>query len=152
MDLDRIDRHLLNLLQQDNRQSNAQMAETVGLSAPACLQRLKRLRSSGIIKSEVALLDPSVVGHPLTMIVEVELERDRPDLYGRFSRVVDKAPEVTQCYRVTGEVDVVLVVIVADMEAFDSFVQRVLYADSNMRKFRTLISMKRTKFSTALEL
>ncbi len=152
MEMDRIDRHLLNLLQQDNRQTNAQLAELVGLSAPACLQRLKRLRSSGIIQREVALLDPSMVGLPLTMIVEIELERDRPDLYERFSRIVEKAPEVSQCYRVTGEVDVVLVVMVADMAAFDAFVQRVLYADSNMRKFRTLISMKRTKFNTAVDL
>ncbi len=152
MDLDRIDKHLLNLLQQDVRQSNAHLAELVGLSAPACLQRLKRLRNSGIIQREVAILDPATVGQSLTMIVEVELERDRPDLYERFSKVVNKAPEVSQCYRVTGEVDVVLIVSVADMNAFDDFVQRVLYADANMRKFRTLISMKRTKFNTAVEL
>ncbi|MCW8885956.1 MAG: Lrp/AsnC family transcriptional regulator [Motiliproteus sp.] len=152
MHIDRIDRHLLKLLQQNNRQSNAALAEQVGLSAPACLQRLKRLRASGIIEREVALLSPAMAGLPLTMIVEVELERDRPDLYDRFLRAIDKAPEVTQCYKVTGEVDVVLMVTVADMESFEEFVQRVLYAESNMRKFRTLISLKRTKFETAIAL
>ena len=110
MELDRIDRHILNLLQRDNRITNAALAEKVGLSPPACLQRVKRLRASSLIRAEVALLEPKEVGHLLTMIMEVELERDRPDLYERFARSIRQAKEVTQCYQVTGEVDVVLVV------------------------------------------
>ncbi|OMH30255.1 Lrp/AsnC family transcriptional regulator [Motiliproteus sp. MSK22-1] len=152
MELDRIDRHILNLLQRDNRITNAHLAEQVGLSPPACLQRVRRLRSSKLIRADVLLLEPALVGQMLTMIVEVELERDRPDLYERFASSVHQANEVTQCYRVTGEVDVVLVVSVADLQAFEAFVQRVLYAEPNMRKFRTLISLKREKFETAIEL
>ncbi len=152
MELDQTDRMLLNLLQQDNRMTNVRLAEEVGLSPPACLQRLKRLRGSGIIQREVALLDPVIAGRMMTIIVEVELERDRPDLVRPFLQAIGKAPEVTQCYQVTGEVDVVLVVSVADIQAFEVFVHRVLYAESNMRKFRTLISLKRNKFETAIEL
>ena len=152
MELDRIDRHILNLLQQDNSITNAHLAERVGLSPPACLQRVRRIRSSNLIRADVSLLEPTLVGHALTMIVEIEMERDRPELFQRFSRSVEGAGEVTQCYQVTGEVDVVLVVSVPDMQAFESFVQRVIYADPNVRKFRTLISLKRTKFETAIAL
>ncbi len=152
MELDRIDRHILNQLQQDNRISNANLAELVGLSPPACLKRVQRLRENELIVADVSILNPKLVGKPITMIVEIEMERDRPDLYQRFAKMIHAAPEVSQSYQVTGEVDMVLIVDVADMEAFQQFVERVIYAEPNVRKFRTLISMKREKFTTAVNL
>ncbi|WP_163833521.1 Lrp/AsnC family transcriptional regulator [Spartinivicinus ruber] len=151
-ELDRIDRHILNILQQDSSISNVVLADQVGLSPPACLRRVNRLREAGIIYAEVALLDPKKVGYQLNVIVEVELERDRPDLYDQFKRKVLAAEEVTQCYQVTGEVDFILVVVVPDMQAYEAFIQRVLYTEANMRKFRSLISLNRPKFETAIML
>ncbi|MCV6588888.1 MAG: Lrp/AsnC family transcriptional regulator [Marinobacterium sp.] len=148
--MDEIDRHILRQMQQDNRISNQHLADTVGLSPPACLKRVRKLREQGAIIADVAILNPRLAGVPITMIVEVEMERDRVDLSQRFSRAVQQAPEVTQCYQVTGEVDFVLIVSVPDMDAFQAFCERVLYAESNMRKFRTLIAMKRDKFTTTL--
>ncbi|MDE1463902.1 Lrp/AsnC family transcriptional regulator [Spartinivicinus poritis] len=148
--LDQIDRRILNLLQQDSSISNVVLADQVGLSPPACLRRVNRLREIGVICAEVALLDPKKVGYQLNIIVEVELERDRPDLYDQFRRKVLDAQEVTQCYQVTGEVDFILIVVVPDMQAYEAFIQRVLYTETNMRKFRSLISLHRDKFETAV--
>ncbi|RVU30583.1 Lrp/AsnC family transcriptional regulator [Neptunomonas marina] len=152
MPIDNVDKRILMLLQQNSRITNAALAEAVGLSPPACLKRVKRLRDTGVITREVALLDPKLAGQGITMIVEVEVERDRSDLFQQSIRRIRASREVTQCYQVTGEVDFILIVNVESMEAFQAFTERVLYADPNLRKFRTLISMNRIKFTTEVPL
>lgn len=152
MQIDNVDKRILMLLQQNSRITNAALAEAVGLSPPACLKRVKRLRDTGVITREVALLDPKLAGQGITMIVEVEVERDRSDLFQQSIRRIRASREVTQCYQVTGEVDFILIVNVESMEAFQAFTERVLYADPNLRKFRTLISMNRIKFTTEVPL
>ena len=80
------------------------------------------------------------------------MERDRKDLYERFLTRVHATPAVKQCYQVTGESDFVLIVVVPDMDAYDRFCDDVLYADDNMRKFRSMVSRFRNKFDTSLDL
>lgn len=150
--MDRIDKKILNLLQKDNRISNQKLAETVGLSAPACLKRVKKLRESGVIMADVSIVSPQVVGHLINVIVEVEMDRDTLDVYDSFNRQMSACPEVTQCYQVTGEVDFVLVVLVPDMQTYEAFARRELASNANLRKFRSLISLRREKFRTAIEL
>lgn len=150
--MDRIDKKILNLLQKDNRISNQKLAEKVGLSAPACLKRVKKLRESGVIMSDVSIVSPQVVGHLINVIVEVEMDRDTLDVYDSFNRQMSACPEVTQCYQVTGEVDFVLVVLVPDMQTYEAFARRELASNSYLRKFRSLISLRREKFRTAIEL
>lgn len=152
MPLDRIDKHILNQLQQDNRISNQALAEKVGLSAPACLKRVRKLRESGIIMADVSIVNPEAVGHRINVIVEVEMDRDQLDIYEAFNRKMLAAPEVAQCYQVTGEVDFLLMVLVSDMQAYEAFARRELASDPNLRKFRSLISLRREKFQTAIEL
>ncbi|MEZ5626872.1 Lrp/AsnC family transcriptional regulator [Denitromonas sp.] len=152
MSLDRTDRRILAVLQQDAALTNQALAERIGLSPPACLKRVKRLREAGIITRQVALLDPQRVGPLLHIVVEVTMERDRKDLYQRFLRRALAHAAVKQCYQVTGEIDFVLIVVVPDMDAYDRFCDEVLYADDNLRKFRTLVSRFRNKFETALDL
>jgi len=152
MTLDRIDKRILNQLQQDNRISNQALAEKVGLSAPACLKRVRKLRENGVIMADVAIVNPDAVGHRINVIVEVEMDRDQWDIYEAFNRKMLAAPEVSQCYQVTGEVDFLLVVVVPDMQAYEAFARRELASDSNLRKFRSLISLRREKFQTAIEL
>jgi len=150
--LDRLDRRLLGLLQQDAGRTNLALAEAVGLSPPACLKRVRRLEAEGYLTHRVALVDPARCGPLLHIVVEVTMERDDKALYRRF---LDRAAECTavkQCYQVTGEVDFVLIVVVPDMEAYDRVCDAVLYADDNLRKFRTLVSRFRRKFDTALDL
>ncbi len=76
-DLDRLDRRILNHLQRDNQISNVQLAEKIGLSPPACLRRVKRLRKSGAITADVSLLSQEVTGHKINIVVEVEMDRDQ---------------------------------------------------------------------------
>ncbi|WP_293267602.1 Lrp/AsnC family transcriptional regulator [Neptunomonas sp.] len=152
MKLDDTEKRILRLLQTDNNITNLALAEAVGLSAPACLKRVKALRAKGIIEQDVSILNPKLSGIGITIIVEVEMERDRVDLNQVFAKRIANSTEVTQCYQVTGEVDFVLIVNVADMNAFQMFAEKVLYAEPNMRKFRTLISMRRNKFSTQIPL
>ncbi len=150
--LDNIDKKILNQLQRDNKISNQDLAEQVGLSAPACLKRVRKLRESGVIIADVSIINPEVVGHMINVIVEVEMDRDQLDIYDAFKRKISKAPEVSQCYQVTGEVDFLLMVLVPDMQAYEAFARRELASDPNLRKFRSLISLRREKFQTALEL
>jgi len=150
--MDALDRRILDFLQRDASVTNQSLAEEVGLSPSACLKRVKRLRESGIIDRVVALLNPEAIGDSLYFIVEVVMERDHKRLYKRFEERVLAAPEVKQCYQVTGEYDFVLIVSVPDLNAYDRFCDSVVFADDNMRKFRTQLSRKRSKFDTSASL
>lgn len=152
MDIDRIDKRILVALQQDNRIANVDLAERVGLSPPACLKRVKRLRDEKVIARDVAILDPALAGVKMTMIVSVEMERDRREIYQTFRTSILKAPEVTQCYQTSGSYDFVLIVNVTDIKAYETFVERVLHTDLNIRKFHTSVAMRQVKFETAIGL
>jgi len=150
--MDAIDRRILDQLQYDSSLTNQALADEIGLSPSACLKRVNRLRDTGVIERQVALLNPNTLGQTLHMVVEVTMERDKKSLYQRFLTSAVNAPEVKQCYQVTGECDFVLIVTVADLDEYERFCDRVLYADDNMRKFRTLLSRKRHKFDTSIQL
>jgi len=152
LDIDGLDRKILVHLQRNNRMANVELADRVGLSPPACLKRVKRLREFGVITADVSLLNPKLAGSQMCMIVSIEMERDRGDIYQQFRRSINDAKEVTQCYQVTGEYDFVLIVTVAGIEAFEAFVERVLHADLNILKFRTAISIRQVKFTTEIAL
>lgn len=149
MFLDRTDKAILRYLQQDASVSNLQLSSIIGLSPPACLKRVKRLKEEGVIACEIALLDQTKLATCLHMVVNVEMERDRLDLYEKFVKHIKKAPEVKQCYRVTGEIDFVLLVTVENMQDYEAFCHRHLYSEPNMRNFKTHISMNRIKFDTS---
>jgi Lrp/AsnC family leucine-responsive transcriptional regulator len=148
MEIDRIDRKILSVLQKNNRIANVELAEEVGLSPPACLKRVKRLRAGKLIVGDVSIINPSLAGNKMTLIVSVEMERDRGDIYSVFRQSIEKAPEVTQCYQITGGYDFMLIVSVADIQAYERFIERVLHQDRNIRKFHTSVSTKTVKFST----
>lgn len=152
MFLDRTDKAILRQLQDDASMTNVELADRVGLSPPACLKRVKRLQKEEVISRKVALLDQKKLGPCLHMVVEVEMERDRQDLYKAFIQRVKKAQEVKECYQVTGEVDFVLLVVVPDMPTYQEFCDRLLYSEPNMKNFRTLISMNRVKYETSVHI
>src|SRR3546814_7803259 len=97
--LDEFDRRLLALVQANARLTAEQLGERVGLSASACQRRLKRLRETGVIEAEIAVVAPEAVGRALTMIVEVSLEREHPHIVEAFKKSMRATPEVMQCYR-----------------------------------------------------
>ena len=152
MKIDRVDRKILIALQRNNRIPNLELAELVRLSPPACLKRVKRLREEGVIIGDVSIINPKLVGSTMTLIVSVEMERDRADIYQVFRKSILKAPEVTQSYQISGSYDFMLVVTVKDIQGYEQFVERVLRTDLNIRKFHTSVSLWKVKFSTEIEL
>jgi Lrp/AsnC family leucine-responsive transcriptional regulator len=152
IDLDGFDRRLLEALQRNNRQTGEELAEVVGLSPAACLRRAQRLRDMGFIAHDVSLISPEAVGRGLTVIVMVTQQRDpsgRIDVPQRFIDRMLQAPEVTQCYSVTGPADYVVIVHIASMEDYQDFVRRHFH-DTHIKRFETFVSMGRLKFETAM--
>ena len=118
--MDEIDRLLLAILQQDATLSIAQMAERVGLSPTPCWKRIQKLETAGVITRRVALVDPDRVGVGLSVLVSVEAGEHTPEWLERFSAGVASMPEVTEVYRMAGDVDYMLRVAVADMAEYDA--------------------------------
>lgn len=150
VELDRIDRKILNALQTDCNVTNLALSEEVGISPPACLRRVKHLRDEGFILRDVSLVDPSKLGLKLTAIVEVTLERHTEDYKSSFLRRVQGEDTITQCYMVTGETDAVLVVHLKDMEEYADFTRRIFDSDRHVVRYRTLFAIRRIKFNTKL--
>ncbi len=150
MELDRIDRKILDVLQGDNQITNLALAERVAVSPPSCLRRVRRLREEGVIVADVSIVDPRALGRGVTAIVQVHLNDERLDLRDGFARAMRRRAEVTQCYLVTGDPDFVLIVQVSDMAAFEEFTRAALYADTNVRKFTTFVTLDRIKFETRI--
>ncbi|AWX99637.1 ArsR family transcriptional regulator [Marinomonas primoryensis] len=152
MEIDNLDRKILTILQRNNRIANVELAEEVGLSPPACHKRVKRLRDDSIIVGDVSLVNPELTGNKLTLLVSVEMERDRKEIYDDFKRAISNAPEVRHCYQITGSYDFMMIVIVPDIQAYERFVDRVIHTDTNIRKFQTSVSLRTVKTTTQINL
>lgn len=144
--MDSLDRKLLNELQSDAYRTNAELGEVVGLSPASVLRRIKRLRDEGVIERTVALVAPEASEHSLIAISEISLERHGTDERDRFLRLMSEQPAVTQCYLVTGDIDVVTIASFANMAAFDGFAERCLASDRSVARVRTRFVMRRVKF------
>lgn len=156
MELDAIDFALLAQLQQDASLSNLQLAERVHVSPPTCLRRVKRLWEAGLIARQVAILDPqvlsTVLGHGLTAIVEIMLDRQDTQALAAFEQRVVLETAVQQCYRVSPGPDFCLVVHARDMPDYQALTQRLFTADANVRNVKTFFSIHRAKFGAELPL
>lgn len=148
MFLDRIDKAILRELQRDCSITNVRLAEQVALSPPACHKRVNRLIKEGVIARQVAIVNQEKLAPCLHMVVEVITERDNRALDESFVRQVQKKPEVKECYKVTGEVDFVLIIDMPDMNAYEKLCDEIFYSNENIKSFKTLISMNRAKYST----
>jgi Lrp/AsnC family leucine-responsive transcriptional regulator len=150
VNLDGLDCHILNLLQEDNRLSNVELAKRIGLSAPPCLRRVQRLQEAGIIQQNVAVLDPIKTGYELIAFVHVTLEKQREDLLESFERKMRAQEEVMQCYFISGDADYFLIVQVKSMNEYADFSRRILANELNIKMFRSSFSLKRVKYKTKL--
>ncbi len=119
MDLDRYDRAILKLLQQDARITNASLAEKVSLSESACLRRVRALEESGLIEGYTAVLNQQKAGYPVNVFVSITLDRQAQAGLEAFETAVHKLPEVMECYLMTGDYDYLLRVVVADLGDFE---------------------------------
>lgn len=148
--LDRFDLQMLTALQQDARLPIPELAQRVGLSAPACYRRLRALRESGLIEREIALVAPKTMGWPVTMLVLVSLERDHSRIIDALIARLQTEPEVMDLWYVTGEQDFVLHVAARDMASYEAFTRRVLHDEEQVRSFTTLVVLGQPKRAGAL--
>ena len=148
--LDDFDRAILRILQQDNRTTQHKIGEAVNLSAPSVQRRIRRMEAEGVIRANVAVVDPAAVGLQLTIFVELELVSETPDEIDAVKKTLLNAPEVQQCFYVTGEVDFMVVVVVESMAVYEDFTRRMFFENGNIRKFRTFVSMDTIKSGSTL--
>ena len=148
--LDDTDISLLDAMQIDASLSNLDLASLARISPPTCLRRIKRLRDAGLIEREIALLSADklavVIGHGLTAIVEITLDRQGSEHLDAFEARTTFDDAVQQCYRVSPGPDFVLVVHVADMPRYLALAQRLFTSDANVRNVKAFFSLKRAKF------
>lgn len=149
---DAIDRRILEHLQEDARVSNADLARTVGLSASACLRRVRDLEESGVIERYATLLDPVVAGMPVSVFVSVTLEKQVEVGLEAFERAVRALPEVMECYLMTGDSDYLLRVVAADVAAFRRFLLDHLTRIPGVANIRSSFALNQVKYRTALPL
>ena len=154
--IDAVDLRLLQALQEDASRTNQQLAALVHVSPPTCLRRVQRLRQSGVIEREVALLSPDrlapLIGHGLQAVVEVSLDRQDAQSLEDFEARVVADEAVQQCYRVSPGPDFVLIVGAADMPGYLALAQRLFTSDANVRNVKAFFSVKRAKFQPRLAL
>lgn len=144
-DLDVADLKLLDLVQENCRIGLDSLAHECALSVPSIQRRLKKLRDTGTIRKEVAIVNPEKLGFTMTFVVLVELEREALHQLEAFRRRVKVDSRVQQCYYVTGEADFILICSARDMRDFEALTHRLFFEDSNVRRFRTSVVMDRTK-------
>jgi DNA-binding Lrp family transcriptional regulator len=152
LELDEFDRRILDAVQLDSRQPAQAIGAAIGLSASAVQRRLVRLRQHGVILGDISLVDPKAVNRPLTLIVDIELERERPELLHIFRTWIAQEPAIQQAWYVTGDGDYVLIVTARDVEAYDSLMQRLTAENNNVRRFKTRVALGTLKRGLALPL
>lgn len=150
--LDSFDLAILRILQQDSTVPQRLIGEKVNLSAPSVQRRIKRMENDGVIAAQVALVDPASVGLPLTIAVEVELKTETGGKIDDIKRQFLNAPEIQQCYYVTGETDFVLIVVVGSMVEYEAFTKRLFFSNEDIMKFKTFVTMDRTKVNMSLNI
>jgi Lrp/AsnC family leucine-responsive transcriptional regulator len=150
--LDALDRQILTQLQDDSSLSSAELARRVQLSAPGLQKRLRRLRGTGVITKEVALLNREAIDLDLLCFVHVTLAHHQPDGVSGFRRAVQDMPEVLECHHLTGEFDYLLKVVAANHRDLEHFLVHRLTPTPGVDKIRTSIVLNEIKASTALPL
>ncbi|RBW58651.1 Lrp/AsnC family transcriptional regulator [Ruegeria sp. A3M17] len=150
--LDPFDLAILRILQKDNTVPQRVIGERVSLSAPSVQRRIKRLEASGIIAAQTATVDPAGFGPALTIVVQVELKVETGGAIDLVKQSFIDAPEVQQCYYVTGEADFVLIILVQDMSEYEALTQRLFFSNETIKKFKTFVTMDRTKVSLEIDI
>jgi Lrp/AsnC family transcriptional regulator len=143
-ELDNIDRAILRLLATDASLSLNDIAEKVGLTATPCWKRIKRMEEVGIIKGRVAVLDADKLGLPVSVFVSVETSDHSAEWLARFAQAIAETPEIVGAWRMSGDVDYLLHVVVQDIAAYDSF-YRKLIAAVPLRNVSSRFAMERMK-------
>ena len=149
--MDTIDRKILAALQADASLSSAELADKVGLSPTPCWRRVQKLEAAGLIRKRVALLDRDKLHVGTTVFVSIRTRTHSGDWLGRFAAVVQDMPEVVEFYRMSGDVDYVMKVVVPDIPAYDAFYKRLI-SKIDLSDVSSSFAMEEIKATTALPL
>lgn len=149
--LDQKDRRILDLLQHDATLQVAEIAERVGLSRTPCWRRIRELEKSGYIRKRVALLDREKLGVPITVFAAVKTNKHNADWLENFRKAVNALPEIVEAYRLSGETDYLLRIVVRDIEGFDKTYKKLIEM-VDFSDVSSSFSMEELKSTTAIPL
>lgn len=149
--MDRLDRKILRLLQEDSTLAVADVAKKVGLSTTPCWRRIQKLEEEGVIRRRVALLDQKMINARVTVFVSIRTNSHSNEWLLRFSEVISQFPEVVEFYRMSGDVDYLLRVVVPDIAAYDAFYQKLIQK-IEIRDVSSSFAMEQIKYTTELPL
>lgn len=149
--MDSLDKKILRILQEDVTISVADIAKRVGLSTTPCWRRIQRLEELGVIRRRVALVDPKRINLGVTVFVSIRTASHSVEWLKRFSEVISTFPEVVEFYRMSGEIDYLLRVVVPDIAAYDAFYQRLI-EKIDIRDVSSAFAMEQIKYTTELPL
>ncbi|QNE31459.1 Lrp/AsnC family transcriptional regulator [Sphingomonas sp. NBWT7] len=147
MALDKIDRQILALLQDDGRMTNVDLAERVGLTAPPCLRRVRSLEQAGVIRGYHAVCDPALLGFPITVFAMVSLRSQAEHDLALFERHVAGIPEVRECHMLNGEIDFILKIAAPDLETFQRILTTHLTAAPNVASVKSSLTIRTAKMA-----
>jgi Lrp/AsnC family transcriptional regulator, cysteine-sensing transcriptional activator len=147
--MDATDRKILALLQEDASLSVAEIGNRVGLSSTPCWKRIQRLETEGVVQKRVALVDQDKLGLGVTVFVSIETDDHSQEWLDRFAKVVGSMPEVMEFYRMAGDVDYMLRVVVPDIQGYDLFYKRMI-ATVPLKNVTSRFAMEKIKSTTAL--
>ncbi|GAB6389977.1 MULTISPECIES: Bkd operon transcriptional regulator BkdR [Stutzerimonas] len=150
--LDRTDIGILNRLQEDARVTNAELARAVNLSSTPCFNRVKAMEELGLIRQQVTLLAPELLGLNVNVFIHVSLEKQVVDALARFESAIAERPEVMECYLMTGDADYLLRVLVPDIQALERFILDHLTKIPGVANIRSSFALKQVRYKTALPL
>lgn len=150
--LDRTDICILNRLQEDARVTNAELARAVNLSSTPCFNRVKAMEELGLIRQQVTLLAPELLGLNVNVFIHVSLEKQVVDALARFESAIAERPEVMECYLMTGDADYLLRVLVPDIQALERFILDHLTKIPGVANIRSSFALKQVRYKTALPL
>jgi len=148
--LDEIDTRILRALQENARISNVDLADSVGISPSPCWRRVREMESAGVIDRYVTLVKPGAVGLPVSVFIQVSLERQVEASLEEFEAAVLARPEVMECYLMTGDADYLLRVVLSDLEAYERFLLDHLTRIPCVASIKSSFALKQVKYSTAL--
>lgn len=150
--MNNIDRHILHLLQRDASISLKELADTVGLSTTPCWKRVKRLEEEGYVAGRVTLLNPEKLGLGLSVFVQIKTQRHDRAWLEEFAETVSEFEEVVEFYRMAGEWDYMLRVVVSDIAAYDHVYKRLIANTEGLTNVSAGFAMEQIKYTTALPL
>jgi Lrp/AsnC family leucine-responsive transcriptional regulator len=128
------------------------LAKEVGLSSSACQRRINSMRKEGIIEKDVSIINRKIIGRKITIVVQVLSDKEGVEYDEEFKKTMIKAPEVMQCYYVTGDYDYVLVATFKDMEEYEIFTKKYFLNNSNIKRFSSMVVMNRVKENLSIPL